>query len=58
MLSAFSKHGVFTVLVITVPALALMLWLFHRFTFGLPSRRYYGMVREESPATDAQSVET
>lgn len=29
--------------------------LFHRFTFGLPSRRYYGMVREESPAPDTHS---
>lgn len=36
----------------------LMSFLFYRFTFGLPSRRYYGMVREESPASEAQSSET
>jgi len=29
----------------------LMSFLFYRFTFGLPSRRYYGMVRDESPAS-------
>lgn len=32
--------------------------LFHRFTFSLPSRLYYGMVREESPASEARSSET
>ena len=36
----------------------LKFWLFYRFTFGLPSRRYYGMVREESPASKVQSSET
>ncbi len=32
--------------------------LFYRFTFGLPSRRYYGMVREEPPASETRSSET
>ena len=58
MLSAFSQHGAFTVLVITVPAIALRLWLFHCFTFGLPSRLYYGMAREDSPASETQSSES
>ncbi len=31
--------------------------LFHRFTFGRPSRRYYGMQREEAPASETRGSE-
>jgi hypothetical protein len=45
-------------LVIQAVAVLLILKLFHRFTFGLPSRRYYGMIRDESPASETRSSET
>lgn len=54
--SESTEQGMMSDPVSEIAAIALIAWLFHRFTFGLPSRRYYGMVREESPATDVQSV--
>ncbi len=39
---AFSAgYSIFVTIVILLKC-----WLFHRFTFGLPSRRYYGLVKE------------
>ncbi len=31
--------------------------LFHRFTFGLPSRRYYGLVSDDMPVSETQGSE-
>lgn len=53
--SESTEQGMMSDPVSEIVAISLITWLFHRFTFGLPSRRYYGIVREQPPTSETRS---